>query len=152
SLRSLYRRMRCIPFLRVLTSLVRRPLTLVCVCVGWVFFRATTVSDAFTMLRSMVTPSHPAMAGLALTPDLTPVLLVIGAALVVVSGWAWSGLRGTALPLWRHAKAGSVAILGTQLASRAALDPMLRACRQLRTSEAAALRTAAVRSVAYTLG
>src|SRR5262249_23187937 len=90
---------RC-PAWSVLVGFLTRPLTLLGVCVGWALFRAASVADALALLGSMLTLSRPAMAGLSLTHDLTPVLLLAGAALIVVAGWVWSVYHGAILRLW----------------------------------------------------
>src|SRR5579884_833772 len=72
-----------------------RPLTLAFVCVGWVFFRADTLTGALQMLASCVALNRPALAGWdpALTVRTMPVLLMAGAAAVVVAGWLWAVAR-----------------------------------------------------------
>jgi hypothetical protein len=71
-------------------QLVTRAGTLLLVCVGWVFFRADSMGGALAMLRAIGTFSAPALAGWHLEPLATPVLLMVGAALVVVGGWCWA--------------------------------------------------------------
>jgi D-alanyl-lipoteichoic acid acyltransferase DltB (MBOAT superfamily) len=89
-------------------ALAARFVTLALVCVGWVFFRASGLIPAGRMLVSAVAFWRPLTAGLTLDPLSSPVLLVAGAALVVVAGWGWSvapdALRGG----WRHARQWAV--------------------------------------------
>ncbi len=79
---------------------LRRPITLVLVCVGWNFFRAASVGAAFQMLGSMLAFGRPLAQGFPAGPLSTPVLLMALAAAVVVSGWVWSLLRAPALASW----------------------------------------------------
>lgn len=67
-----------------------RPLTLILVCVGWVFFRANSLPDAFGMFGSMLAFGRAPFAGLPLRLTETPVLLVLGAGAVVIGGWIWT--------------------------------------------------------------
>jgi alginate O-acetyltransferase complex protein AlgI len=64
-----------------------RPITLVLVCVGWVFFRADSLTGALQMLRSMVAISRPLTAGNQAHVFSTPWVLMAVAAGVVVVGW-----------------------------------------------------------------
>lgn len=82
-------------------QLAARVVTLVLVCIGWIFFRADSVGAAFQMLGSMFAFNRPLMRGWTFAPLSTPVLLMGIAALVVLSGWAWALLREPALRWWR---------------------------------------------------
>jgi alginate O-acetyltransferase complex protein AlgI len=86
------RAMRFVPL-----DFLRRPVTLVLVCVGWVFFRADTLTGAFQMLRSMVDFSRPLTAGNQAHWPSTPALLMALVAVIVVAGWIAS-LAGPRLP------------------------------------------------------
>jgi alginate O-acetyltransferase complex protein AlgI len=66
---------------------LRIAFTFVCVCVGWVFFRATTLSGAESMLNRMF---HPG-AGLE-APLGAESLLVLGGVVVLAHGIALSGM------------------------------------------------------------
>ncbi|MFI5273540.1 MAG: MBOAT family O-acyltransferase, partial [Ktedonobacterales bacterium] len=83
---ALYRRALRFPLL----DFIRRPLTLIFVCIGWIFFRANTLGGAFQMLGSMFAFSRPLRQGFPVTHDSTAVILMAIAALVVISGWVWS--------------------------------------------------------------
>jgi alginate O-acetyltransferase complex protein AlgI len=85
-----------------LLDFLSRPATFALICVGWVFFRANTLSGSLQMLRSMVSLSRPWTAGLALTPTSTSVLLLAGAAAVVVGGWIWAVLETSIAGAWRR--------------------------------------------------
>jgi len=139
------------PTWSLLASLLTRPLTLLGVCVGWALFRAATVADAIALLRSMLALSRPAMAGLTFTHDLTPVLLLFGAALIVVAGWVWSMYHGAIRQLWRLASEGSRIGFDTRLASSAMSHLLVPVRRQLSAARAAALPTVALRCAVYTL-
>lgn len=82
----LYQRLLRIPSMQLVT----RAGTLLLVCGGWVFFRADSMGGALAMLHAMGAFSAPALAGWHLEPLATPVLLMVGAALVVVAGWCWA--------------------------------------------------------------
>lgn len=64
-----------------------RPITLVLVCVGWVFFRGDTLAEATAMLKSLVAFQRPLLAGWSLAPTSVPVLLMAGSAVIVLGGW-----------------------------------------------------------------
>jgi hypothetical protein len=83
-------------------ALAARLVTLLLVCVGWVIFRASGLAPAGRMLMSAVAFWRPLTAGLTLDPLSSPVLLVIGAALVVVAGWIWSLTPHPAHAGWRR--------------------------------------------------
>ena len=70
-----------IPKKNVILQLVRTLFTFVLVCVGWVFFRANTVSDALFIFKQMLTPGvfDPFSLGLS-----TPMLNAVIAAAVVL--------------------------------------------------------------------
>jgi alginate O-acetyltransferase complex protein AlgI len=74
-------------------NFLRRPLTFFFVCLGWVFFRADTLTAAFQMFGSLANFSKPLWAGFTLTPLSTPVILLAYTGLVVVSGWFWAILK-----------------------------------------------------------
>jgi alginate O-acetyltransferase complex protein AlgI len=82
-----------------LINFLRRPLTFFWVCLGWVFFRADTLSGAIQMFSNLLNFSKDAWAGMSLaaltTPQefSTPVLALAGASILVVAGWFWSVLR-----------------------------------------------------------
>jgi alginate O-acetyltransferase complex protein AlgI len=78
-----YRRLMCFAPL----DFLRRPITLVLVCVGWVFFRADSLMGAFQMLRSMVDVSRPLTAGNQAHTSSSPALLMAIVAVIVVAGW-----------------------------------------------------------------
>ena len=79
---------------------LRRPVTLVLVCIGWIFFRAASVGAAFQMLGSMFAFGRPLRQGFDLGHLSTPVLLMVIAALVVVTGWVWSMIKTPVLVTW----------------------------------------------------
>jgi alginate O-acetyltransferase complex protein AlgI len=83
-----------------LLDFLRRPATLVLVCIGWIFFRAASVGAALQMLGSMFAFHRPLTQGLTVGRGSTPVLLVAIAALVVVGGWCWSMLKAPARAWW----------------------------------------------------
>ncbi|MFI5273735.1 MAG: MBOAT family O-acyltransferase, partial [Ktedonobacterales bacterium] len=100
---ALYRRVIALPPVAFLC----RPVTLIFVCAGWVFFRADTLGGAFAMLRSMVAFDRAPEAGLALDPGSTPVLLLLLAGAIVVSGWLWAVARPYAATLATRAAAAT---------------------------------------------
>jgi D-alanyl-lipoteichoic acid acyltransferase DltB (MBOAT superfamily) len=104
-----YRRLLHVPVLNFLT----RPFTLIFVCVGWIFFRADSLGAAFQMLASLVSFARPLGAGFTWSLTSMPVLLMAGAAVVVVGGWLWSVGRESILRVWR---AGSGWLSAGQLA------------------------------------
>jgi D-alanyl-lipoteichoic acid acyltransferase DltB (MBOAT superfamily) len=101
-----------------------RPLTLACVCVGWVFFRADTLPGALRMLASCVALDRPALAGWdpALTTGSVPVLLMAGAAALVVGGWVWAVARPALAARFAGLRPTRLA-LGAQFAYAYALRP-----------------------------
>ena len=86
-----------------LFNFLARPITLVLVCLGWVFFRANSLGGAFDMIKSMFALQRPLLAGWTLAPTSEPVLLLAGAAVIVLGGWLIAVAKG---PLVRLA--GSV--------------------------------------------
>jgi alginate O-acetyltransferase complex protein AlgI len=89
-------------------ALAARFVTLLLVCVGWVFFRASGLLPAGRMLVSAVAFWRPLTAGLTLDPLSSPVLLVAGAALVVVAGWGWSVAPNEMRDVWNYARQWAV--------------------------------------------
>jgi alginate O-acetyltransferase complex protein AlgI len=76
-----------------LINFLRRPLTFFFVCLGWVFFRADTLTAAFQMFGSMADFSKPLWAGFTLDPLSTPVVLLAYVSLVVIAGWCWAVIK-----------------------------------------------------------
>lgn len=80
-------------------NFLRRPFTFFWVCLGWVFFRADTLSAAFQMFGGLVNFSQGAWAGLGLvglsTPEgfSMPMLAVLGPGALVLAGWFWAILK-----------------------------------------------------------
>ena len=76
-----------------LPALVSRPLTLLVVMVGWVFFRAETLPDALSFLRSMMdvsAPPHlPSLVGSPLHHPLTLGCFVIAIGVVAAGRQTW---------------------------------------------------------------
>lgn len=64
---------------------VRRIITFILVCVGWVFFRANSISDAFTLFKNLFT-SHTSASGAfeALGLSTVNLLLIVSAFLVLL--------------------------------------------------------------------
>jgi alginate O-acetyltransferase complex protein AlgI len=111
-------------------SFLTRPVTLVLVCVGWIFFRASSAGDAFHMLGAMLNLSRPAFAGWTLAPNSTPVLLMAVATLIVVGGWVWAVARAPLARAWPRWQA------------RVGLPRMELSVARLRTTYALGLRPA----------
>ncbi|WIG59288.1 MAG: putative poly(beta-D-mannuronate) O-acetylase [Ktedonobacterales bacterium] len=88
-----------------LSQFVTRIFTLVLVCLGWLLFRADTLTGAFQMLGAALNFSQPAWAGFTEPALSTPILLMYGAAAVVFGGWIWSQVKGPALQMWGAATA-----------------------------------------------
>ena len=88
-----------------LSQLLVRAVTLVLVCVGWLLFRASTLTGAFLMLRSGLDFSQPALAGFTLSPTSTPVLLMGIAAAIVFGGWFWAIFKAPFVRAWQSRSA-----------------------------------------------
>ncbi|HEU5441267.1 MAG TPA: MBOAT family O-acyltransferase, partial [Ktedonobacterales bacterium] len=106
------------------SQLLARAITLALVSVGWLLFRADTLTGAVQMLGTALNFSRPAMLGYSFNPLSTPALLFFGASAVVVLGWLWSLVRVPALKLWSVA-ASRVDIVWLQWASSVAARPAL---------------------------
>ncbi|MGH2517600.1 MAG: hypothetical protein ACRDHP_18270, partial [Ktedonobacterales bacterium] len=76
---------------------------------GWLLFRADTLTGAFSMLRSGLDFSRPALAGFTLSATSTPVLLMGIAAAIVLSGWLWAIFQAPLVRIWQE----RTATLGT---------------------------------------
>jgi alginate O-acetyltransferase complex protein AlgI len=95
---ALYQRAMRFPVL----DFVRRPMTLILVCVGWILFRADSLHSAFAMLGSMFAVSRPLTAGLAHGTGWTVVLLTLAAGALVVGGWLWPFVGGPVVRWWQR--------------------------------------------------
>src|SRR5579859_2338363 len=84
-----------------LSQLVTRASTLILVCVGWLLFRADTLTGAFAMLRSGLDFSRPALAGFTFSLTSTPVLLMGVAAAILFSGWLWAIFKAPIVSQWQ---------------------------------------------------
>ncbi len=84
-----------------IAQLITRACTLVLVCVGWLLFRADSVTAAFQMLQSGLNFSQPALAGFTLSLTSTPVILMGIAAAIVGVGWLWAIFKDPIARVWR---------------------------------------------------
>lgn len=67
----------------------RLPLTLIYVCLGWVFFRAATLGDAARLISAMFDGAQPFFAGFPVTPLSSPVLCLAACGMVTITTWSW---------------------------------------------------------------
>jgi D-alanyl-lipoteichoic acid acyltransferase DltB (MBOAT superfamily) len=90
-----------------LLDFLRRPVTLLWVSVGWVFFRADSVGAAFQMFRSLISFSRPLLQGHTVGLRSAPVTLMVVVAIVVFGGWMWSMLQTAVVGWWNRMVAGA---------------------------------------------
>ncbi len=79
-------------------AFLRRPVTLIFVCVGWLLFRADTLSQAWQIFTRLFTYSVPLFHGYVGDYKSTASIIMFGAAVIVVVGWVRNTRRELALP------------------------------------------------------
>lgn len=68
-------------------NFMRRPITLLFVCTGWLIFRADTLTQAWQIFNDLFHTNRPLWAGFVGNHTSSSVLLLLGAAVVVIIGW-----------------------------------------------------------------